>query len=742
MNTKIVLFALLTLIGLVSECCYAQSKSPVPDEEQARKLTGQLRSQDWFPKSVTRRLQQVAAAIELLERSASVDRADAKYAILKAAQQFSDKAREWNLSRDILRQIDLEYQLDAAYLTEWYSMAIRQKQPEARITELVNLFSRDVTRPSLDADGIRRLRACEQQMQRKIQKSDGPFLQRWCFQKLAQSLNQLDLRDAQDLPLWQATSALVDQGDVSGGVEFLTKCDKPKIKKAATRLNDNKDDLDALIELISVLSSSGEANLQRAAKVLLKAKLQGMSLKQIGQAQEACFLEARQGLSPDLLLMFSGSAGNMFVEPSVENPQNLAYNEDEKALVGNGRFSVTYPLIPIVNFVHELEFTVQALKSGFRFRYGGYFANRLYFEPRENDQIKFTHRSAMGSRTTWNGSRTYTTGQKLRMTIYSICGEQYHVSNGRLVSQRSAPVQWLNYQLFNFGDSSVVMKKSTLRSWLPGDDRAFELVVNNPDLLKCTKPSEVEVDTKDIRSFVLGCDKLKDKPVTNQAFISGGEIVMQPVAGGTYARGETEVTISKEFWISRHEVTQLQWESVMKQNPGSIQGNSYFPIDNVSYDDISEFCKLLTTKAQKARRLKRGYVYRLPTESEWEYVATGDTDDEYSVGKEEFWHRGTSAARFHAVGTSKANRWGLYDLHGNVEEFVLDQFHRRPEKAPPAETDPVSIPESNGARIVCRGGSWYSPVDQCTSTVRRERTRKAAPYRGFRVVLGPAIDGS
>lgn len=743
MNTKIFFAALLSLAFFVPECCYGQSKATIPAEDQVKKLTAQLRSQDWYPKSTKLRHKKVSAAFALLEKAATVSRADAKYAMLKEAQQLSDKAREWTLSREIVEQIASQYELDDSHLTDWYTTAIRQKQLHARTTELVSLFSKDAINQSNDPEIIKLWQTCEQQLVRKVQKSNSDFLQNWCFERLAGAQDFLDRHAAADESIWQGVSALVEANDIAAGVKLLANCRKPKIQEAAAKLTKNLEDYDALLQLISILSNSKDPNLQRSAKVLFQSRLQKLSIKQIAQAQEACFLNARQALSPDFLIMFSGTTGNAFVEPSsISNRQNVAYDDEQKALTSGGKFTVNYPKLPLVNFVHDIEFTAHTLNSGLRFRYGTHFANRLYFEPRDDNKIKFTHRSARGGRTTWKGSRTYKQGEKLRFKVYSICGQQYRVANDRLVSQRSAPVQWLNYQLASFGDSNLELTKSTLRSWLPGDDRAFELTVNKPDLLKCTKKPVFENDGEDIKSLIDRCSKLKDKPVRKKAFVSGDEIVMQPIESGSFKRGETKVEISKSFWISSHEINQLQWESVMKRNPASIQGNPYFPVDNVSYDDVSEYCQLLTAKEKKARRLKSGYVYRLPTENEWEYAARAGKQDDHSIGKDDFWHRGNSESRFHTVGTSQPNSWGLFDMHGNVDEFVLDQFHKRPEKAAPSETDPVAIPEGDGVRVVCRGGSWYSPVEQCTSSIRQERTMEAAPYRGFRVVLAPMINGS
>ena len=236
-------------------------------------------------------------------------------------------------------------------------------------------------------------------------------------------------------------------------------------------------------------------------------------------------------------------------------------------------------------------------------------------------------------------------------------------------------MQWLRHQLSSLGQTEVEITKSILREWLPGDDRLLELAVDQPELLNCTREPKMSFGRKDLKAVVGDSGSLKTKPGKRTAFVNGSEIVMQLVPKGEFKRGKTKVKISANFWCARHEITQLQWEKITKQNPSSIQGNPYFPVDNVSYEQIAEFCQKLTASESKARRLVKGYVYRLPTENEWEYVARAGSKEDFSIAQSDFWHRGTSASRYHAVGTSKPNRWGVFDMHGNVDELVFDEYH-------------------------------------------------------------------
>ena len=205
-------------------------------------------------------------------------------------------------------------------------------------------------------------------------------------------------------------------------------------------------------------------------------------------------------------------------------------------------------------------------------------------------------------------------------------------------------------------------------------------------------------------------------------------------------RPQHEVTLSQDFYIMTTEVTQAQWEAVMGSNP------SYFdscggdcPVETVSWNDIQEFITTLNAL--------EGGNYRLPTETEWEYAAragtttafyNGDITQEYSdpidpnldaIG----WYWGNSGYTTHPVAQKQPNAWGLFDMSGNVWEWVQDWYGNYPENA---VTDPVG-PETASSRVI-RGGSWHRYPQDCRSAYRgnvgpTHRNRNV----GFRLALSP-----
>ncbi len=129
------------------------------------------------------------------------------------------------------------------------------------------------------------------------------------------------------------------------------------------------------------------------------------------------------------------------------------------------------------------------------------------------------------------------------------------------------------------------------------------------------------------------------------------------------------------------------------------------------------FCKWLT--------LKTGRYYRLPTEAEWEYACRAGTKTAYSFGDDPDelgdygWYYDNADDKYQEVGTKKPNPWGLYDMHGNVSEWVLDQFTTDfyGKSAGKVADNPLAIPTTLFPRVV-RGGSWQSDPEQCRSASR------------------------
>ena len=160
-------------------------------------------------------------------------------------------------------------------------------------------------------------------------------------------------------------------------------------------------------------------------------------------------------------------------------------------------------------------------------------------------------------------------------------------------------------------------------------------------------------------------------------------------------KGETqhEVTITKSFYIGKYEVTQEQWKVLMEKNPSFTKGVK-LPVTGVSWNDCQEFIRKLNARSEDG--------YRLPTEAEWEYACRAGTTTVFSFGD----HLSRNDANINgssikAVGSYKANAFGLYDMHGNVWEWCEDWFGDYSEGA---VTDPKG-PTTGSARVL-RGESF------------------------------------
>ena len=186
------------------------------------------------------------------------------------------------------------------------------------------------------------------------------------------------------------------------------------------------------------------------------------------------------------------------------------------------------------------------------------------------------------------------------------------------------------------------------------------------------------------------------------------------------------VTLPRAFYIGKYEVTQAQWKAVMKTNPSIFQGDRVtddadrHPVDNVTWEDAQTFVRRLNA-------LEKTSVYRLPTEFEWEYAARAgeEADTPWTVIRERAVAGYNSFFSTQVVGSRKPNAWGLYDMQGNVWEWVQDYYNEK------LFADPT--PPRSGKVRVLKGGGFAADVKNAIPA-----THAAGPGSkfdvGFRIV--------
>jgi formylglycine-generating enzyme required for sulfatase activity len=202
------------------------------------------------------------------------------------------------------------------------------------------------------------------------------------------------------------------------------------------------------------------------------------------------------------------------------------------------------------------------------------------------------------------------------------------------------------------------------------------------------------------------------------------------------------VVISKPFYLSVYPVTQSQYERVTGKNPAAFTksqgGGPDHPVEQVSFADAERYCAKLGKLPDEELH---GRAYRLPTEAEWEYACRAGTPTAYWCGDKLAAKDATFAppggspgkGKTAPVGGKLPNPWGLYEMHGNVQEWVADWFDEYYYQD--AVRDDPEGPHYGTLRVV-RGGSWALVTAECRSAARRGHAPDAPSNTiGFRVVL-------
>jgi formylglycine-generating enzyme required for sulfatase activity len=283
-----------------------------------------------------------------------------------------------------------------------------------------------------------------------------------------------------------------------------------------------------------------------------------------------------------------------------------------------------------------------------------------------------------------------------------------------------------------------MMSSALLTAWV------FQVILLLPTLLLHAAGSEPPAPGFSRASENKGEPAATPPSKTFRDPLTGMDFVL--VKGGCYPMGDLfgegiedeepvhEVCLG-DFYIGRYEVTQEQWQKVMDVNPSFFNKGGKYPVENIRWYDIQEFIEKLKRTA--------GVAYRLPTEAEWEYAARSGGRKERWAGTskdpelDEFaWTDRNSHEQSHPVGQKKPNGLGLFDLSGNLWEWLADWYDPDYYKYSP-RNNPRG-PESSWDRSrVIRGGSWISSPEHVRASQRARAIPSVKGNVGFRLAFTP-----
>ena len=245
--------------------------------------------------------------------------------------------------------------------------------------------------------------------------------------------------------------------------------------------------------------------------------------------------------------------------------------------------------------------------------------------------------------------------------------------------------------------------------------------------------SAVYADAKPV-SRADGADFRDDKIGVEMVFVKGGSFVMgctpEQESCWDNEKPTHRVTLTS-YYVGKYPVTQKQWQSVMGTNPSGVKGDG-LPVHNVTWAEVQEF-------VSKVKKMT-GRKYRLPTEAEWEYAARGGAESKgYKYAgsgnvDEVAWYD-KNCKGVQKVGAKKPNELGIYDMSGNVYEWVNDLFGEYESRS---QTDPPG-PQSGSMRVT-RGGPYFKGATYMRIAFRSEALPDDEAHStttGFRLAMSP-----
>ena len=191
---------------------------------------------------------------------------------------------------------------------------------------------------------------------------------------------------------------------------------------------------------------------------------------------------------------------------------------------------------------------------------------------------------------------------------------------------------------------------------------------------------------------------------------------------GSLKGGQFEEKINFDYWIGKFPVTQEQYEVMLGQNPSCFK-NAKSPVDNLSLNDAECLCQMLNNKF--ASQLPHGYHFHIPTIAQWEYACRAGVTTQLNNGEDlQFlndgsspnlneigWYVRNSEEKTHPVGKKQPNRWGLYDMHGNIQEYCSDVLRNRYPSEHRIHNNLIKPCNSNDYFL--KGGGYASQAQEC-----------------------------
>ena len=268
---------------------------------------------------------------------------------------------------------------------------------------------------------------------------------------------------------------------------------------------------------------------------------------------------------------------------------------------------------------------------------------------------------------------------------------------------------------------------------------------------------KADLDVARMKKLAAGIYEIPDSHGVMLTLIEAGKFQMgsgRKEVGRLKDETQRKIEISRPFYIGIMEITQAQYMNAMHpdhtedginkgpwghQMPAFYKGGPWGverthvksplesdrPMDMLTWEEAMAYCKWLNKREAAARRLPKGYEYRLPTEAEWEYACRAGTSTKYHNGNSDSdlgrvgWYNGNSSSKTHSVGEKRSNSWGLYDMHGNVWEWCQDWY------------------DSGKYGRVLRGSNWAYTSNRLRVAYHSYYPGGRTSYYGFRCVGVP-----